>query len=202
MSGTTTTSGQPLLPANTTLLQPGSRFFRLSDALSYTAALSAANTALQTQVNAMQAQLTNLENGFTGLAARVTTLEAQVTSLRQFQRSFDYQQVEISTGTIFLDQRTIYRRSYVISTALPVNQVFIYAHTIPALNYFVDIRAELVQQGGQGLPLTFVNTAQTPPWVNGVSVWGDATNLYFSNGNTPFTSYLTIATVWYTATDR
>ena len=64
-----TAAGQRLIPASTTLLQPGSRFFRLADALnfldqnSYITQLQNQVETLKTQVAALQAQIDDLHVG-------------------------------------------------------------------------------------------------------------------------------------------
>lgn len=72
-----------LLPANTTLLQPGSRFFRISDALNYqVASLQAAGGALQTQIDNNAIAVAALQGEVSALQSQVTTLQSQVTFLQ------------------------------------------------------------------------------------------------------------------------
>jgi len=70
-------TSRALLPANTTLLQPGARYFRLVDALQVldstnnVVALQSQLTALQTIVNTQQSQIATLQS-------QVATLEGEV----------------------------------------------------------------------------------------------------------------------------
>ena len=65
-----------LIPANTTLLQPGSRFFRVVDALNYSAqSLLASNSQqsqtianMQTQINTLQSQVAALQAQLDGVS--------------------------------------------------------------------------------------------------------------------------------------
>ena len=181
MSGTG--SSNRLLSSNVNLLQPGSQAYRLSDALTNQSA------SLQTS------------NAIT--ATQISQLQAQVRVLQQFMASFNYLQAEVSTGTIFLDQRTIYKRSFVINGATNTAlSNFTYPHGIPAINYIVNFQAMAGPAGGQQLPITFVNLATAPNISIGLSGWADATNIYISVGSTTFPNYQVLATLWYTATDR
>lgn len=211
-------TGTRLLPANVTLLQPGSRGYRLSDALTVAsmtqqvanattgtqiAALQADVTALQGYVTALQGQVSTLQGQVSTLQGQVSTLQAQVQVLQLFMNAFNYNQVEVSTNTIFLDQRTIYRRSFVINGATNTAlAVFTYPHGITSINYIVNMQAMSGPAGGQQLPITFVNLATAPNISIGLSGWADATNIYISVGSTTFPNYQVLATLWYTATDR
>ena len=99
-----------LIPANTTLLQPGSQYFRLGDAL---AALQI-GPAVSAQINALQAEVTAQQAQITTLQGQVSTLQTQVQNLILFQNSFNWVQAEVSTGLVYLDSRTIYTRAFVI----------------------------------------------------------------------------------------
>lgn len=193
-----------LLPANTTLLQPGSRFFRISDALNYqVASLQTADNALQEQITENNTNITTLQGQVASLQAQVSTLQAQVSTLQAFQNSFNYLQAEVSTGTIFLDQRTIYKRSFVINNALNTALTnFVFQHGIAAINYIVNIEAMAAINGQQQLPITFLNLATAPNVTIGVSLWADITNIFISVANTTFPNYQVLATLWYTATNR
>lgn len=196
MSGTTS-AGQPLLPANVTLLQPGSRFFRLSDALNFQVA------SLQASNDSLQGQITTNTTDITALRATVTALQAQVAAQQVTINSFNYLQTEVSTGTLFLDQRTIYKRSFVINGALNnglTNTVF--PHSIANINYIVNIEAMAALNGQQQLPITFINMATAPSISIGISLWADITNIIVSVGTQTFPNYQVLATLWYTATDR
>lgn len=181
MSGTG--SSNRLLSSNVNLLQPGSQAYRLSDALTNQSA------SLQTS------------NAIT--ATQISQLQAQVRVLQQFMNSFNYLQAEVSTGTIFLDQRTIYKRSFVINGALNTAlNVFTYPHGVTAINYIVSVQAMAGVAGGQQLPITFINMATAPSISLGVSCWCDVTNIYIACGGVTFPTYQVLATLWYTATDR
>lgn len=190
-------SNSRLLPANTTLLQPGSRNFRLNDALNTQTATTT------TQIAVLQSTVGTLASQVATLNSQVATLQAQVAAQQTVINSMNYNQVEVSTGTLFLDQRTIYKRSLVINNALNTAlTVFTFAHGITAINYIVNVQAMAAQAGGQQLPITFLNLATAPNIVIGVSIWADTTNLYISVANTTFPNYQVLATLWYTATDR
>lgn len=204
-------TGTRLLPANVTLLQPGSRGYRLSDALtvaSMTQQVANATTgaqiaALQADVTALQGYVTALQGQVSTLQGQVTTLQGQVAAQQITINSFNYQQIEVSTGTIFLDQRTIYKRTFVINNALNTGQtVFTFAHGILNINYIVNVEAMAAQAGGQQLPLTFLNLATAPTITIGLSCWCDTTNIYIALASTTFPNYQVLATLWYTATDR
>ena len=181
MSGTG--SSNRLLSSNVNLLQPGSQAYRLSDALTNQSA------SLQTS------------NAIT--ATQISQLQAQVRVLQQFMASFNYLQAEVSTGTIFLDQRTIYKRSFVINGALNTAiSVFTYPHSVPAISYIVNIQAMAGAATAMQYPITFLNMATAPSLSTGISAWADATNIYIANGTTIFSGIQVLATLWYTATDR
>lgn len=198
-----------LIPASTTVLQPGSRYFRLVDAfaqLDQTLAVDTLNndiTALQASVATLQGQVSTLQSQMTTVQGQITTLQGQATAFTAFMATFNYQQVEVSTGSYYLDNRTIYRRSFVISNALNTAlNVFTYPHLIPAINYIADVQAMASVATGQQLPITFANFATSPNITVGLGCWADTTNIYISVGNTVFTNYLTLVTLWYTATNR
>ena len=73
-----TAAGQRLIPASTTLLQPGSRFFRLADALnfldqnSYITQLQNQVETLKTQVATLQSQVATLQNQLDGVSFGAT----------------------------------------------------------------------------------------------------------------------------------
>ena len=71
---------QPLIPANTTVLQPASIYYRLSDAF---AALNATNqiNQLQSQGGDQSAQIAALSNQLTALSNQVQTQAGQIQSL-------------------------------------------------------------------------------------------------------------------------
>lgn len=204
-------TGTRLLPANVTLLQPGSRGYRLSDALT-AASMSqqVSNATTQGQITALQADVTTLQNQVSTLQGQVSalqssvnTLQLQVQTLQQFMASFSYLQAEVSTGTIFLDQRTIYKRSFVINNALNTALTnFVFAHGVANINYIVNAQLMAALPGGQQLSITFLNLATAPNVSIGVSAWADTTNIYISVANTTFPNYQVLATLWYTATDR
>lgn len=201
MSGNTTTR---LLPTNITLLQPGSRAYRLADALTQqTASLQVSNATTAAQIATLQTQVATLQGQVSTLQGQVSTLQTQVQTLQQFMNSFSYLQAEVSTGTIFLDQNTIYKRSFVINNALDTAlNVFTFAHGVTSINYIVNVQAMAAQAGGQQLPITFINMATAPSISLGVSCWCDATNIYVSCGGVTFPGYQVLVTLWYTATDR
>ena len=199
-----------LLSASTTLLQSGGGgFARLINALQsldqsaniFTLAIQAAN--FQTEIATLQGQVATLQGQVATLQGQVSTLQAQVQTLTQFQASFNYLQAEVSTGTIFLDQRTIYRRSIVINNAVTTpNNNFIFPHGILNISYIVNIQAMASQPASPQYPLTFLNMATAPTFGTGLSIWADPTNIVVSVGTTGLTGYQVIATLFYTATDR
>lgn len=140
----------------------------------------------------------------TTLQSQVATLQAQVQVLQQFMASFNYVQAEVSTGTYYLNSALIYRRSFVmpstmLNTALTVAS---FAHNIANIGYIVAVQAVASLYQGQTLPMTFVNMATAPSINIGLSVWADQANIYIAVGTQTFPTYLPIATMWYTATDR
>lgn len=194
---------QTLISAGERLLQPGTPFFRITDALGAGSQTTLQVDALTSGLAAANANIATLQGQVATLQSQVSTLQAQVQSLQLFQRSFDYQQVEISTGITFLDQRTIYRRSIVLNTALntALNN-FVQAHGIASISYIVDIQAMAAQAGAPQYPITFLNMVTAPSLSTGLSIWADTTNIIVSVGSTAFAGYQTIATLWYTCTDR
>lgn len=197
MSGT----GHRLLPANITLLQPGSRGFRLSDALSVQAV--SAQTS-NTQIATLQGQVNGVQGDVTTLQGQVAALQGQVAALQTFMSSFSYyQNIEQPTGTYFLDSRLIYKSSFVINGALNTAlTVFTYPHAVANINYIVNVQAIAAQAGGQQLPITFINMATAPSISLGVSCWCDTTNIYIACGGVTFAGFQVLVTLWYTATDR
>lgn len=75
MSGS---AGHRLIPTNTTLLQPISRFFRLSDSLSYQAGV---NSAIQVQNGSLNNVITTIQGQIATLQGQVATLNGEVASL-------------------------------------------------------------------------------------------------------------------------
>lgn len=181
MSGTG--SSNRLLSSNINLLQPGSQAYRLSDALTNQSA------SLQTS------------NAIT--ATQISQLQAQVRTLQLFMNSFNYLQAEVSTGTIFLDQRTIYKRSFVINNALNTALTnFVYNHGVANISYIVNIEAMAGMPGGTQYPITFVNMPNSPSLSIGLSCWATNTAIVISVGSQAFANVQVLATLWYTATDR
>ena len=91
-----------LIPANTTLLQPGARYFRLVDALQIldsTAALGSLQTQLTTQgtnVSSNAANITTLTANVTTLQTQVTTLQATATGLQNQINALEAQIVALT----------------------------------------------------------------------------------------------------------
>lgn len=197
MSGT----GHRLLPANITLLQPGSRGFRLSDALSVQAV--SAQTS-NTQIATLQGQVNGVQGDVTTLQGQVAALQGQVAALQTFMSSFSYyQNIEQPTGTYFLDSRLIYKSSFVINGALNTALTnTVYPHGVLNINYIVNIQAMAAQAQGQQLPITFLNMVTAPSMSTGISIWADTTNIIVSVGSQAFANFQVLATLWYTATDR
>lgn len=192
-----------LLSASTTLLQSGGgAYARLVNALQGLDQSANIITLANQAVN-FGSDIATLQGQVATLQGQVSTLQAQVAAQQVTINSMSYNQVEVSTGTLFLDQRTIYKRSFVINNALvtPLTN-FTYPHGVAAINYIVNIQAMAAQAGGQQLPLTFVNLATAPNISIGLSIWADVTNLYISVANTAFPGYQVLATLWYTATNR
>lgn len=166
--------------------------------------------ALQTQVaaqggyiTALQGQVQTLQGQVSTLQGQVTTLQGQVALLQGFMNSFNYLQLEVSTGTYFLDQRTIYRRSFVINGALNTALTnFTYPHGVANINYIVNIQAMAGAATSTQYPITFINMPQAPSLGIGLSCWANATNIYISVGTQAFSGIQVLATMWYTATDR
>lgn len=182
------------------MLNPVSRGYRLSDALNGQAAsLQTTNTT----ITGLQASIGTLQSQVATLQGQMATLQAQVAAQQLVINSFNYGQFEVSTGTLFLDQRTIYKRSFVINGALNTAlNVFTYPHGIANINYIVAVTAMAAQAQGQQLPITFINMATAPNISLGVSCWCDTTNIFIACGSVTFANYQVLATLWYTATDR
>jgi uncharacterized protein involved in exopolysaccharide biosynthesis len=68
---------QRLIPASTTLLQPGSRYFRLVDALNAINAAPFLNQ-LQNQVTALQSQVATLQSQMATANTNIANLQAQL----------------------------------------------------------------------------------------------------------------------------
>lgn len=202
-SGQTPNPNPDQITANTTFLQTGAGgFARVSTALM---ALNQSQNVftLSTAVGTLEADITTLQGQVATLQGQVATLQAQVAAQQITINSFNYNQLEVSTGTLFLDQRTIYKRSFVINNALNTAlTTFTYPHGVAAINYIVNVQAMAAQAGGQQLPITFLNLATAPNISIGVSCWCDVTNIYISVANTTFPGYQVLATLWYTATNR
>ena len=199
-----------LLSASTTLLQSGGgAYARLVNALQgldqSANIITLANQAVNfgTDITALQGQVATLQGQVSTLQSQVATLQAQAALFQAFQNSFNYLQLEVSTGTIFLDQRTIYRRSFVINNALvtPLTN-FIFAHNIANISYVVNIQAMASQPASPQYPITFLNMATAPTLSTGLSIWADTANIVVSIGTTGLPGYQVIATLFYTATDR
>ena len=86
MSGT---NANPLLPANSALLQPGSWFFRLYNALwiivnqiAQTQNLAAGQTTQGTTLTTMQTDLATVTTQTTNNSAAIATLQADVAALQ------------------------------------------------------------------------------------------------------------------------
>lgn len=209
-NGNTPTQYPDQLSANTTFLQTGAGgFARISTALQAlnqsqnVFTLSTAVGTLEADITALQGQVATLQGQVATLQGQVATLQGQVTALTAFQASFNYLQAEVSTGTIFLDQRTIYRRSIVINNAVTTpNNNFIFPHGILNISYIVNIQAMASQPAAPQYPITFLNMATAPTFGTGLSIWADPTNIVVSVGTTGLTGYQVIATLFYTATDR
>lgn len=191
------------LSANTTFLQTGAGgYARVSTALM---ALNQGQNVvtLSNAVGTLEADVTVLQGQVATLQGQVATLQAQVAAQQVTINSFNYNQIEVSTGTLFLDQRTIYKRSFVINNALATAVTnFVYPHGIAAINYIVNVQAMAAQAAGSQYPITFLNMATAPSLSTGVSIWADTTNIIISVGTTTFAGYQVLATLWYTATNR
>lgn len=190
------------LSANTTFLQTGAGgYARVSTALM---ALNQSQNVvtLSNAVGTIEADITTLQSQIATLQSQVATLQGQAAAFTAFMASFNYQQLEISTGTYYLNGTLIYRRTFVMpATMLTAGQINIFAHGIANIGYIVTMQAVASLYQGQTLPMTFLQINQQPPQ-NGLSCWGDVTNIYVAVGTTGFTTYIPIATMWYTATDR
>jgi len=74
-------SQSPLIPAQTPILQPGARFFRIIDALNWLDS-SAITSSLQQQVITQTGQIVSTQGDVTTLQTDVTTLQGQVSALQ------------------------------------------------------------------------------------------------------------------------
>lgn len=167
----------------------------------FTLASQAAGFA--TDITALQGQVATLQGQVATLQGQVTTLQGQVAAQQLVINSFNYVQAEVSTGTIFLDQRTIYKRSIVINNALATAlNNFVFPHGILNISYIVNIQAMASQPASPQYPITFLNVATAPSLSTGLSIWADPTNIIVSVGTTALPGYQVIATLFYTATDR
>lgn len=196
-----------LIPANVTLLQPGTLAFRLSDALQMVnpnqgfIQLGQQITALQAQIATLQGQVSTLQGQVTTLQGQMTTVQAQIAVLQAFMNSNNWVQAEVNTGLTFLDSRTLYTRSFVISGALAAtNSTYTYAHGVPAINYIAQVIAVAGINSGFGAPIFYGNTSA--PLSDAIGIWADTVNIYVSNGTIIRTSYLVLVKLYYTATDR
>lgn len=191
------------IPSNTTLLQPGAVAFRLSDAIQENVAIiSALTEGNGSAIGALQAQITTLQGQVSTLQSQVSTLQGQTAAFQAFMNSFNWVQVEVSTGLTFLDGRTLYTRSYVISGAQnAANNTFTYAHGIPNINYIAQVIAVVgLNNPSFAAPIFYGNTSA--PLSDAIGIWVDTTNIYISNGTVIRTNYLTLVKLYYTATDR
>lgn len=188
-----------LLPTNVTLLQPASRYFRLDQALQ---ALDI-GAQVNSQIAPLQADITTLQSQVATLQSQMTTVQGQIAAQQQTINSFNWVQLEVDTGLTFLDGRTLYTRSFVISGALNTAlNVFTYAHGISAINYVAQISAIAGQNNGQNLPITFINAQQVPNVQDAISIFADITNIYVFNGSVLRTNFLVLVKMYYTCTDR
>lgn len=209
-SGQTPIQYPATLSANTTFLQTGAGgFARVSTALQAlnqsqnVQVLANSIGTLQADITTLQGQVATLQGQVSTLQGQVSTLQAQVAAQQLMLNAFNYNQVEVSTGTIFLDQRTIYKRSFVINGALNTAlTVFTYPHGVAAINYIVNIQAMAGAATALQYPITFLNMATAPSLSTGLSIWADANNIYVSVGTTTFAGIQVLATMWYTATNR
>lgn len=198
-----------LIPASTTVLQPGSRYFRLVDAFAQLDQ-SQAVIALQSEVGALQADIAALQGSVSTLQSQMTTVQGQISTLQAqmavqqgFMNSFNWVQLEQATGLTFLDSRNLYTRSFVISGALAAALgVFTYAHGIPNINYVASVQAIAGQNSGQNIPITWINAQQVPSVQDAISCFVDTTNIYIFNGSVLRTTMLVLVKLYYTATDR
>lgn len=189
-----------LIPANVTLLQPGTLAFRLSDALQMVNP-NQGFLAIGQQITALQAQVATLQSAVTTLQSQMATVQGQITALQAFMNSNNWVQAEVATGLTFLDGRNLYTRSFVISGALAAtNNTYTYAHGVPNINYIAQVIAVAGINSGFGAPIFYGNTSA--PLSDAIGIWADTVNIYVSNGTTIRTSYLVLVKLYYTATDR
>lgn len=188
------------IQAGVTMLQPSAIAFRLSDALQKATYTSSSNAGDITQI---QNDIAILQGQVQTLSTQMTTLQGQVQAQQLVLNSFNYLQAEVSTHTTFLDQRTIYRRSFVLNGALATALTnFIYAHTVANISYIVNVEAMASLTGNPQYPIPFVNMPTAPSLSTGISCWADNTNIIISVGTTAFANYQVLVTMWYTCTDR
>ena len=77
-------NGNRLLPANTTLLTPGSPYFRVVDALNLLNSSNIVNAiaALQSSVSTMQTQINTINTDITTINGQITTINSTLGSLQ------------------------------------------------------------------------------------------------------------------------
>lgn len=219
-----TTTPPPLISAGETLLQPGTPFYRITDALGsanltaqqvaqlqieqanlagYVEALQTQMAAANANIATLQGQVSTLQDQVSTLQTQMTTVQAQIAVLQSFMNSNNWVQSEVNTGLTFLDGRTLYTRSFVISGALAsALSTFTYAHGIANINYVAQGIAIAGQSVGQNLPITFINAQQIPNVQDAISFFVDTVNIYIFNGNVLRTNMLVLVKLYYTCTDR
>lgn len=196
------------IQAGVTMLQPSAIAFRLSDALqkaTYTTSSNAGDIAqIEADIATLQGQVQSLSTQMTTLQGQIGTLQGQMTVVQGFMNSFNWVQAEVSTGLIFLDQRTLYTRSFVISAALNTGfNVFVYPHGITAINYVAQAIGVAGINSSQTFPITYVNMTTAPTNIqDGISFYVDPTNIYVLNGAVIRTNFLVLVKLYYTCTDR
>lgn len=187
------------IQAGVTMLQPSAIAFRLSDALQKATYTASSNAGDITQI---EEDIATLQGQVGTLSTQISTLQGQVQVLQGFMNSFNWVQAEVSTGLIFLDQRTLYTRSFVISGAQnATNNTFTYAHGITNINYIAQVIAMVgLNNPNFAAPIFYGNTSA--PLSDAIGIWADITNIYISNGTVIRTNNLTLVKLYYTCTDR
>jgi len=94
MSGSNPLTQNPLLPAQSTLLQPGARFFRLVDALNWLDSTQITNSLQQQvitqtgQITTTQGDVATLQTSIGQIAAEIVILQNQVAAIRNWINTY------------------------------------------------------------------------------------------------------------------
>ena len=78
----------PLIPAQTTLLQPGAQYFRLIDALNRMNDILQQITDANGNITLNQSNITTLQTSTGQIAGEIVTLQNQVTAIRSWINTY------------------------------------------------------------------------------------------------------------------